>query len=107
MNSPLLSTVLPTLARELQELLIKQGEPALAAQVPSMTLVDRCRCGEESCAMFYTVPRPITPWGAEHRNVVLDAMTGMLVLDVVSGVVVAVEVLDRPAVRRKVHNLLP
>lgn len=29
----------------------------------------------------YTVPRPIAPWGAEHRNVVLDAITGMLVLE--------------------------
>jgi hypothetical protein len=38
--------ILPSLALELEQLFKKQGEPELAAQVPQLAVVDRCRCGD-------------------------------------------------------------
>jgi hypothetical protein len=51
----ILGNVLPDLAAELQSLLASAGELELAAQVPSLALIDRCRCDSESCATFYEV----------------------------------------------------
>jgi hypothetical protein len=49
----LLTEILPE-AGELERLLKKSGEPELAAQAPQLTIVDRCRCGDDFCASFYT-----------------------------------------------------
>ncbi len=106
-SHPLLKDAIPELAEELESLLLKQGEPELATQIPQLRIVDRCRCGDDFCAQFYTVPRPTGSWGAGHRNISLDCKTGMLVLDVVDDKVTSVEVLDRDEIRRKLHELLP
>lgn len=53
-----LSNVLPALAIELEQLLKNQGEAELAAQVVQLTIVDRCRCGDDFCSSFYTLPKP-------------------------------------------------
>ena len=107
MSTPLLTNAMPDLAQELETLLARQGEPALAAQVQQLQIVDRCRCGDSFCATFYTVPCPSGAWGAGHRNVSLDCETGMLILDVVDGRVTAVEVLDRDEIRQRLHEILP
>ena len=107
MSAPLLTDSMPELAQELELLLITEGEPDLAAQVRQLRIVDRCRCGEASCATFYTVPRPIGSWGPGHRNLSLDCETGMLILDVVDDTVTCVEVLDRDEVRQRLDKLLP
>ncbi len=60
---------MPELAQELKTLLTQKGELTLAAQVQRLHILDRCRCGDSFCAMFYTVPRPSGTWGAGHRNV--------------------------------------
>ena len=41
-------------------------------------------------------PRPNGAWGPDHDNLVFDLDGGMLVPDVVDGVIRFVEVLDRP-----------
>jgi hypothetical protein len=86
---------------------LKKGEPELAAQVPSLPISDRCRCGDESCATFYTQPKPEGAYGPGHRNVVLAPDDGTIILDVVEERIACVEVLDRNDVREKLLEVLP
>ena len=85
MAEPLLQEALPEFTDELRALLEKDELIQLVGQVASLRIVDRCRCGEESCASFYTTPKPGGAWGAGHENIVLDAEEGLLVLDTVAG----------------------
>ena len=107
MSHPLLKQALPEFADELRTLLEKDGQFELAEQVSNLHIIDRCSCGETSCATFYTVPKPKGAWGAGHENMILDASEGLLVLDVVNGKIVCVEVLDRDDVRQKLLNQMP
>jgi hypothetical protein len=75
-NEPLLTEAIPELAVELTTLLEQAGEPDLAAQVPALRLVDRCRCGDDFCATIYTVAPPRDGWGPGHENVALDEAEG-------------------------------
>jgi hypothetical protein len=79
----LLTEVLPELARELEQLLKQKKEFDLAAEVATLAIVDRCRCGDDFCASFYRQPKPEGRYGGNHRSVDLDAAKGMLILDVV------------------------
>ena len=63
----LLTEALPQLAREIEQLLKKRGEPELAAQVPRLAIFDRCRCGDDFCASFYTQPKPEGRYGPGHE----------------------------------------
>ena len=91
----------PALPQEIQSLLIAQGEPDLAAQVPALRIVDRCHCFDDYCATFYTRPKPEGGFGVGHRCVPLAPAKGELVLDVVDDVIFAVEVFHRDDVTRK------
>src|SRR6266851_943894 len=97
---PRLVDTLPSLANEIEELLSKQNEHDLAAQVSELTIVDRCRCGDDFCATFYTQPKPSGSYGPTHRNVDLEPESGYLILDVVSERIMAIEVLYRDEIRR-------
>jgi hypothetical protein len=79
----------------------EQGQPELAAQVPGLMILDRCRCGDDFCATFYTQPKPEGSFGLGHRNVALTPDEGMLILDVVGEKIACVEVLYRDEVRQK------
>jgi hypothetical protein len=103
----LLAETLPAFATELRQLLTEQDESELAAQVPELMIFDRCRCGDDICATFYTQPKPNGGFGSGHRNVRLMPEDGMLILDVVTGEIACVEVLDRKDVRRKLDEVLP
>jgi hypothetical protein len=102
-----LTEILPSLARELEQLLSNHGEAELAAQVPKLTIADRCRCGDDFCSSFYTQPKPKGPYGPGHRCLDLDAPEGMLLIDVVEGKIAHVEVLNRDDVRRKLRVAVP
>jgi hypothetical protein len=104
---PLLVTNLPDFAEEIQTLLEAAGENALAAQVPRLKIVDRCRCGDDFCSTFYVGSKPEGSYGTGHRNVSLEPKTGMLIVDVVDEKIAAVEVLYRDDFRKKLHELLP
>lgn len=106
-SRPLLVEVLPSLANEIEELLKKANEPELSARVVDLRIVDRCRCEDDFCASFYTQPKPIGGYGPSHRNVVLGPENGMLVLDVVSGSIMYVEVLNRDDIRKSIRAVLP
>jgi hypothetical protein len=103
----LLIEMFPALSTELQELLAQQGESSLAAQVPGLTVVERCRCGDDFCGMFYVLPKPVGAYGPGHRNVALEPKEGMLILDVVANKIAAVEVLYRDEVRQKLLTEFP
>jgi hypothetical protein len=98
---------LPTFAAELHQLLIEKGEPELAAQVPGLTILDRCRCGDDFCATFYTQPKLERSFDPGHRNVALVPENGMLILDVVGEAIACVEVLYRDDIRQKLRAALP
>ena len=103
----LLTDALPAFATELRQLLEKQGEAELAAQVPGLMIFDRCRCGDDFCATFYTQPKPDGAYGPGHRNVPLTPDEGMVILDVVGAEIACVEVLDRNDVREKLDAVHP
>jgi hypothetical protein len=98
MAKPLVD-LFPELSAELEHLLFEKGEPELARQVSTLSVVDRCRCGDDFCGMFYVLPKPNGAYGPRHRNVSLTPEQGMLILDVVADEIAAVEVLCRDAVR--------
>jgi hypothetical protein len=102
-----LSEILPALAIELEQLLKNQGESELAAQVSQLTVIDRCRCGDNFCSSFYTQPKPEGHYGPSHRCFGLDAAEGMLLVDVVAEKIAHVEVLNRADVRRDLLAALP
>lgn len=106
-KQPLLAETLPAFATELRQLLLGQGERELAAQVPGLGILDRCRCGDDFCATFYTQPKPKGGFGPGHRNVRMMPEEGMHLLDVVAGEIACVEVLDRNDVREKLDEVLP
>ena len=103
----LLTEILPLFARELEQLLKNEGETELAAQVPRLNVEDRCRCGDDFCASFYTQPKPNRAYGPSHSCMELEPTVGMLILDVVGGAIVHVEVLNRDDVRQKLLAALP
>jgi hypothetical protein len=102
-----LTDALPELAHELERLLRAQNEPELAAQVPELRIVDRCRCGDDFCATFYVQPTPVGSYGPTHRNVALEPERGMLILDIADGKIACVEVLYRDGIRRTLESLMP
>jgi hypothetical protein len=69
-NAPrLLVELFPELATEIEHLLSQQGESELARQVSKLPVIDRCRCGDDFCGMFYVLPKPKGTYGPGHRNV--------------------------------------
>ncbi len=102
-----LTEVLPAFATELRQLLIEKGERELAAQVPELMILDRCRCGADFYATFYTQPKPQGGFGPSNRNVALAPEEGMLLLDVVGETIACVEVLYRDEVCQKLQAVLP
>jgi hypothetical protein len=48
----------PALSTELERLLAERGEPGLAAQVTKLSVIERCRCGDDFCGTFYVLPNP-------------------------------------------------
>jgi len=103
---PLLSEVLPAFADEIHNLLVEQGEQELAAQVPTLRMVGRCRCGDDFCGTFYVRPQPKGAYGPDHRCVALEPKHGDVVLDVVGEKIATVEVLYRDEIRDAIHKIV-
>jgi hypothetical protein len=103
----LLVDMFPELSVELEHLLRVRSEHALAEQVPRLRVLDRCRCGDDFCGEFYTQPKPVGPYGPGLRTVALEPTTGYLIIDVVDGIVAAVEVLYRDEIRQKLLKIFP
>jgi hypothetical protein len=97
----------PELVAELSGLLVASDEKQLARTVPTLTVVDRCRCADSFCAMMYTAPPPDGAYGPTHRNIALDPKKGMLILDVLDERIVGIEVLYRNDIRDRLFELMP
>ncbi len=104
---PLLSKVLPALAEEVIAGLLVLERADLAAQVCSLRVACRCRCGDDFCATVHLMPGPRGNRKSEPETLDLDAKEGWLILDVVEGRIETIEVLYRPEVRRVLDELLP
>ena len=107
MNGPRLVEVAPGLVLELEQLLVREGEPALGDQLANLHIVDRCRCGDDFCATFYTAPRPVGSYGPGHRTIALVPAVGYLNVDVVGADIVQIEVLDRNDLKAVIHAAIP
>jgi hypothetical protein len=107
MTVPRVIDVVPELVSELQRLLTERGEPALAAQVAQLRIIDRCRCGDHFCSTFYTAPRPTGAFGPGHRTIALVPETGYLNVDVVGYDIVQIELLYRDDLKAKIHAAMP
>ena len=97
---------LPAFAAELEKSLRDQGRADLASQVAELPLVDRCRCGDDFCASFYTAAKPAGAYGPGHSNLTVDC-DGIVVLDLVDDKIRHVEVIHRPDVQRALFAVLP
>jgi hypothetical protein len=106
-KSELLVDMFPELSLELQQLLRVSGEHAVADQILTLHVLERCHCGDDFCASFYTQPRPKGPYGPGLRTVALEPITGHLIIDVVDGAVAQIEVLYRDEIRRKLLTKFP
>jgi hypothetical protein len=103
---PTLGELMPVFAAELEELLRHAGRAELVPQVRGLAVLDRCGCGGDSCAYFYTRPKAV---GLEGPicSLPLAPAKGMVVLDLLRPRIVAVEVLDRPDVKQLLDRCLP
>ena len=101
-----LRETIPALADELMALLADSEHPELASQVPELEGVERCRCGDDFCSMFYTATPPKGAWGEGHWNLPLTPTSGMIILDLANRIV-AVEVLYRPEVQEALFAAVP
>ena len=106
-DSMMVTKILPGFAAELEQLLRDQGEAKLAAQISELKIVDRCRCGDDFCASFYTQPKPKGAYGSGHRCVELEPAEGMLILDLVDDRIAQIEVLNRDDIRKMLLAALP
>lgn len=94
-TNPLLNGALDDFDAELISALRASGHSELSKQISALRIVDRCDCGRESCATFYTASRPAKPWGEGHFNLRLPVADYGLILDFVGESIVCVEILGR------------
>ena len=106
-EAQLIAEAFPEFAAELEGLLRVEGEGALAKQVASLRIVERCQCGDDFCATMYTIPKPKGAWGPSHRNVLPEAESGMIIVDVVDEKIAEIEVLYRDEIRKKLNDIIP
>lgn len=98
----------PDVALQLIQALTDSAEDQLATSVPDLKVVDRCRCGDDFCAMVYTEPKPKGAYGPSLRNFHFDAdERGMVILDIVDDRIMSVEILFRPGARERLLAACP
>jgi hypothetical protein len=89
----------PRFCEELQDLISSAGRCDLVDQVRTLPVVGRCTCGQSNCAHFYTAEHPAGSYGSGRSNVLLNADSGFVALDVQNETIVGIEILDRPDVK--------
>jgi hypothetical protein len=98
--------VAPELVDELDRLLSRAGEHALAMKIADLDIVETCGCGDDFCGSFYT-RSPNGPYGVGHRTLSLTMDDGYLIIDVVKADIVYVEMLYRDALKAKIYAAVP
>jgi hypothetical protein len=107
LTAPLLGKLLPAFAAELEAALRRDEEITLADQISNLPIREPCRCGDESCGGFFTGQRPQTLWRMGRKIVSPAVDEGMVMLEVVDGMIMFVSVLDRPSVRDALAEAFP
>ena len=79
---------LPEIANELR-VGLRDDRPDLVATLDDLELVDRCRCGDEFCATFYTVAKGAWPERDRRERVVTSAQR-LICLTVADGQILEV-----------------
>ena len=82
----------PSLAAALRTLLTAAGETHLVSAVDELRMVEPCSCGQPECASFYTISPAETRWLWNKGGRTINLGQGLSV-DVVDGLIVAVEVM--------------
>ncbi len=85
--------------------MLASGDFELAERVKELAIFDRCRCGDNFCASFDTVPERTTPYPKGFRVLILRP--GGLHLDVLDNTIVHVEVLFRDDLKARIHAAVP
>jgi hypothetical protein len=98
---------MPAFATELEDLVRRAGRVDLAPQIRDLLVLDRCDCGDDGCAHFYTAAKPTGAYGPTHSNVLLPSTKGTVVLDLLGDRIAAVEVFDRPHIKAVLDRHLP
>ena len=88
---PLVAEVLPDLARHLADELRTRGRDDLAAQVPSLRVLEPCGCDDGFCLSFGTAPVPDRESVLEWETVGLGLALWIVNVDVADGLIVLVE----------------
>jgi hypothetical protein len=108
MPKPAFHEILPEAAAEIEALLKNRKLYDLADQIPTLKIVDRCRCDQPTCSGFFTAPRPDKKpdpnWGPGHKKINLTSNFG---LDVVDRKITFIEILDRDDIRSILHAAIP
>jgi len=104
-KAPYLDEVDPELAEELHGRLARRGYGSLADRVFDVKLVDVCQCCDRSCAGFYAIGRFHLVWLWRHRRETVDLGSAPVMrVDVMNDRIVAVEVFERPELRRMLRR---
>jgi hypothetical protein len=101
-----LAAVLPEFADELKQLLIDQGETALADSVLDLWVFGRCRCEYYHCATMYTLPEPETGYKFRGGLSVFPKI-GEIYIDTDDGMIGCIEALYQPETRRRLIEAIP
>jgi hypothetical protein len=102
-----LSEVLPEFSSELENGLNAEGRHDLAKQIGKLELLDRCRCGDEFCATFHTLPKQDRTEHASRVERLIPPVRGLTEILVVDGRLASFEVLFRPDIRQRLLDVLP
>ena len=97
--------ILPNIAKELEDVLFDMGEYKLAQTVDDLEVVDRCRCGDETCGTFYTVEKEM--WQDKPVKHLVPGCDGLYEVNVYNGDIVGVEILERDDVSEVLRKRLP
>jgi hypothetical protein len=100
-----LTEILPSIAKELENVLFDMGEYQLAKTVDDLEVVDRCRCGDDACGTFYTVNK--SEWRDKPVKHLIPGCDGLYEVDVYDGTIVCVEILERDDVSEVLRKRLP
>ena len=79
-NGNALSTCSPHWRQSFKNSSLSKPKAELASQLAGLSVIERCRCGNDFCGTFYVLPKPDGAYGLGHRNVALEPNEGMLTI---------------------------
>ncbi|MCW8876824.1 MAG: hypothetical protein OQJ89_15180 [Kangiellaceae bacterium] len=100
-----LGILMPFLAQELTQELVKIGEPKLADSVSQLEILGRCDCDNQSCAAFYTAEKHV--WSGNEIRHVIPHVKGVFSVDVFKDEIVFIEIMGRQDVRERLLAVCP